>query len=155
MLTTSVLVLASFASAAPVPPAAAPNPHGKAFVGIQSQDEFSLVVGAILPNMPAARAGIAVGDRLLRVGSFEPIDFQQFRAHIQTYRPGATIAVEVQRGGGTPDVPRPSHGDAGPADRDACGTLPADAEQLIARPNASVRTNATPVPRPPRPRCRP
>ncbi len=115
MLTTSVLVLATLAPTAPVPADPVPNPTGKAFLGVMSQDEFSLVVGSVVPNMPAGRAGIAPGDRLLRVGSFEPIDFQQLRARVQTYRPGATIEIEVDRRGSrrtfqvrlaaTPDTP--------------------------------------------------
>lgn len=99
MLTTSVLVLATLAPAAPVPAAPAPNPTGKALLGVMSQDEFSLVVASVLPHMPAGKAGIVAGDRLVRVGAFEPADFKQFRAYLQTYRPGASVEIEVDRSG--------------------------------------------------------
>jgi S1-C subfamily serine protease len=99
VLTASVLVLASFAPAAPIPVEPPPSPTGRAFLGVMSQDGYSLVVGSVLPDMPAAKAGINPGDRLLRVGSFEPADFTQLSAHVQTYRPGATIEVELDRNG--------------------------------------------------------
>ncbi len=100
MLTAPMLILATLAPAvAPVPLAPAPSPTGRAFLGVQSQDGYSLVVGSVLPDMPAAQAGIHSGDRLVRVGSFEPTDFMQLSAHVQTYRPGATIEVEVDRNG--------------------------------------------------------
>jgi S1-C subfamily serine protease len=94
-----LLGLALLAPATPAPVEPPPNANGKAFLGIQSEDSLSLVVGAALPGMPAATAGIRPGDRVLRVGSRVPADFQQLSEHVQTYRPGATIAVEVDRNG--------------------------------------------------------
>lgn len=94
-----VLGLALLAPAAPAPPDPPQNVNGKAFLGIQSEDLGSLVVGAALPGMPAAAAGIRPGDRVLRVGSKVPANFEQLAEHVQTYRPGATIAVEVDRNG--------------------------------------------------------
>lgn len=99
MFTASVLVLASFGPAAPVPAAPPPNPTARAFLGVLAESEFSLVVSSVVADMPAARAGLRPGDRLTRVGSCEPGNFAQFKAHVQTYRPGATVEIEVDRNG--------------------------------------------------------
>ena len=99
MLTAPLLLLASLAPAAPIPLDPTPSPVARAFLGVQSQDGYSLVVGSVVPDMPAARAGIHTGDRLVRVGALEPADFTQLSAHVQTYRPGATVEVEVDRNG--------------------------------------------------------
>lgn len=99
MLTASLLGLAVLAPAVPVPAAPPPSPVAPSFLGVMSQTQSSLVVGQVVPDTPAAKAGLQPGDRLLRVGAFEPGDFDQFRTRIQTYRPGATVEIEVDRNG--------------------------------------------------------
>ncbi|HEX4608691.1 MAG TPA: PDZ domain-containing protein [Urbifossiella sp.] len=100
MFTAPLLVLASLAPAvAPVPAGPQPSPVGRAFLGVRAETDVSLLVSQVVPDMPAAKAGLRAGDRLVRVGSLEPVNFDQFKAHIQTYRPGATVEIEVDRNG--------------------------------------------------------
>jgi len=99
VFTASVLVLASLSPAAPVPLEPAPSPTARAFLGVLAESEVSLVLSQVLADMPAAKAGIRPGDRLVRVGALEPGNFAQFKAHVQTYRPGATVEIEVDRNG--------------------------------------------------------
>jgi S1-C subfamily serine protease len=109
---TPVLLLATLAPAAPIPVEAAPSPVGTPAIGIRA-DTTSCVVTDVYPNMPAGLAGLKAGDRLVRVGSLEPTHFNQVVAHIQTYRPGAVVEVEVDRNGKRESfklrlVPRPA-----------------------------------------------
>lgn len=99
MLGTPVLLLATLVPAAPIPAAAAPNPVGTPVMGIRVDNTGSCVVSEVYPNLPAGKAGVKPGDRLVRVGSLEPTHFNQVVTHVQTYRPGAVLEVEVDRDG--------------------------------------------------------
>jgi serine protease Do len=57
-----------------------------------------LAIERVEPNMPAAKAGLKPGDVLVRVGTLEPREFEQVITHICTFRPGAVVEIEVQRG---------------------------------------------------------
>jgi S1-C subfamily serine protease len=57
-----------------------------------------LGIERVEPNMPAAKAGLKPGDVVVRVGSLEPREFDQLVAHICSFRPGAVVEIEVQRG---------------------------------------------------------
>jgi S1-C subfamily serine protease len=116
VFTSPVLVLATLVPAAPVPVEPAPSPVGTPAIGIRA-DTASCVVTDVFPNLPAGRAGIKPGDRLVRVGTLEPTHFNQVVSHIQTYRPGAVVEVEVDRAGKREAfklrlVPRPADFDA-------------------------------------------
>jgi S1-C subfamily serine protease len=82
---------------APVPKEPAPDPLGRGAIGIQA-DVDSMTITEIYKNMPAEKAGLQRGDRILRVGSLRPQTFAEVVAHISSYRPGAQVEVEVQRG---------------------------------------------------------
>lgn len=82
---------------APVPREAAPDPMARGYIGIRVTPP-GLVVESVEPNMPAAKAGLRSGDVIARVGTLEPQNFDQVVAHITSFRPGAVVEIEVQRG---------------------------------------------------------
>lgn len=94
----AVLGLCGAALAAPVPPGRPPDPLARSAVGIQA-DASNLVVSEVYPNMPAGKAGVRQGDRIVRIGDFRPQKFDDVIAHICSYRPGAQVEFEVDRGG--------------------------------------------------------
>ena len=97
-LTGIACVVASLTFArAPVPPEPAPNPMARGYMGITVQTG-GLMIDRVEPNMPAAKAGLQAGDVLVRVGALEPREFAQEVAHVTSFRPGAVIEIEVQRG---------------------------------------------------------
>ncbi|HXD88898.1 MAG TPA: PDZ domain-containing protein [Urbifossiella sp.] len=101
-LTASVLGLAMLSPVlAPVPAAPKPDPFAKGYLGIYfsgSGPNSTLVIERLEPNQPAAAAGIRPGDVIVRVNELQPRLVQQVIDHVCTFRPGAVIEVEVQRG---------------------------------------------------------
>ena len=86
-----------FLTLAPVPPEKPPDPMARGFLGVSVNDR-SCVLSEVQPNLPAAKAGLRAGDVIVRVGTVEPRDFAEVVAAITSYRAGAVVAVEVQRG---------------------------------------------------------
>ncbi len=82
---------------APVPPEAPPDPLAHGYMGI-TVGTGSLTVERVERGLPADRAGLRSGDVLLRVGTLQPQTFDQVIAHICSFRPGAVVEIEVQRG---------------------------------------------------------
>jgi S1-C subfamily serine protease len=82
---------------APIPPEAKPDPYGRGYLGVWFEGS-SLGIDRVEPNMPGARAGIRKGDLILRVNSFQAQSTDQVIAHVCSFRPGAVIEIEVQRG---------------------------------------------------------
>ena len=98
-LTTYLLGWAALSPVlAPVPPEPAPDPLARAAVGIAA-DQNTLSVTTVYPNMPAGKAGVRTGDKIVRVGTLQPTDFNQVVNHITSYRPGAVVELEVDRAG--------------------------------------------------------
>jgi tetratricopeptide (TPR) repeat protein len=62
-------------------------------------NQNSLVIGTVVPNLPAAKAGVRAGDKIVRVGSLQPNEFNQVVEHVATFRPGARLELEVERNG--------------------------------------------------------
>ena len=58
-----------------------------------------LLVSAVEPHMPAARAGVQVGDIILTVDGQRIVDFQEFSAHIEERNWGSTITLKLLRRG--------------------------------------------------------
>jgi S1-C subfamily serine protease len=83
--------------AGPVPPERPPDPLARSAVGIQA--EPNLAITEVYANMPAGKAGVKVGDKIVRIGSLRPQVFDQVIAHICSYRPGSQVEFEVDRGG--------------------------------------------------------
>jgi tetratricopeptide (TPR) repeat protein len=62
-------------------------------------DANSLIITKVLPDMPAGKAGILVGDKIVRVGSFQPTQFHQVVDHVSTFRAGTFLELEIERNG--------------------------------------------------------
>ncbi len=82
---------------APVPPDARPDPMARGYMGI-TVGTGTLTVERVEPNLPAHKAGLRAGDSIVRVGTLQPTAFDQVIAHITSFRPGAVVEIEVQRG---------------------------------------------------------
>jgi serine protease Do len=96
-ITAILLGALSFDARAPVPPEAMPDPLARGYLGI-TVGTGQLTISSVEPKTPAARAGLRVGDAIVRVGTLEPQSFDQVIAQITSYRPGAVVEIEVQRG---------------------------------------------------------
>jgi membrane-associated protease RseP (regulator of RpoE activity) len=93
----AVVALGGAVLAAPVPAERPPDPLARAAVGIQA--DTNLAITTVYEGMPAARAGVKVGDKIVRIGGLRPQVFDQVIAHICSYRPGSQVEFEVDRGG--------------------------------------------------------
>ncbi len=96
-ITAFLLGSLTFPALAPVPPEAHPDPLARGYMGI-TVGTGSLTIERVEPKLPAAKAGLQSGDVLLRVGTLQPQSFDQVIAHITSFRPGAVVEIEVQRG---------------------------------------------------------
>lgn len=94
---TAILLGGLTYTMAPVPPEAAPDPTARGYMGI-TVGTGSLTIERVEPKLPAAKAGLRAGDVLVRVGTLQPQTFDQVIAHITSFRPGAVVEIEVQRG---------------------------------------------------------
>jgi S1-C subfamily serine protease len=83
---------------APVPPEVKPDPLGRGYMGVWFSNN-SLSIDRVEPNMPGAKAGLRSGDLIVRVNSLHAESTQQVIDHVCSFRPGAIIEMEVQRGG--------------------------------------------------------
>jgi S1-C subfamily serine protease len=101
MFSTSALTACLFSPLmfvlAPIPPEPTPDPMARGYMGITVQTG-GLTIERVEPKLPAAKAGLRSGDVLLRVGTLEPREFEQVVSHICSFRPGAVVEIEVQRG---------------------------------------------------------
>jgi regulator of sigma E protease len=61
------------------------------------------VLGPVTPDGPAARAGLAAGDRVVAINSVAVSDFRQIVEYISA-RPGERVNIEYRRGGATHSV---------------------------------------------------
>jgi len=61
------------------------------------------VLGPVTPDGPAARAGLAAGDRIVAIDSVPVNDFRQIVDYISA-RPGERVNIDYRRGGATHSV---------------------------------------------------
>lgn len=99
MTTLIAIVLGSLTvtTRAPVPPETHPDPLARGYMGI-TVGTGTLTIESVQPKLPADIAGLRSGDAIVRVGTLEPQTFDQVIAHITSFRPGAVVEIEVQRG---------------------------------------------------------
>jgi S1-C subfamily serine protease len=86
----------TFHTRAPVPKEPPPDPMARGYMGITLGQ--GVAINEVAPKMPADKAGLKAGDVIVRVGTLEPQNYEQVVAHICSFRPGAVVEIEVQRG---------------------------------------------------------
>lgn len=93
-----MLMTTALAIAAPVPRFASTDPLAMGYMGIYAADDNSAAVGRVLPNMPAAKAGLQNGDKFIRVGPVsKPRTFDDIRNWIRHQRPGTEVELTISR----------------------------------------------------------
>ena len=98
LTTLAATVLGSLTlTLAPIPPDRKPDPAGRGYLGIWFEGN-TLRIRQVEPNLPGDKAGIRSGDLIVRVNSLHADSTQQVIDHVCSFRPGAVIEMEVQRG---------------------------------------------------------
>jgi S1-C subfamily serine protease len=83
---------------APVPAGPKPDPLGRGYLGVLFVGE-SLTIDRVEPNLPGAKAGLRSADVIVRVNTLQTQSTRQVIEYVCSFRPGAVIEMEVQRGG--------------------------------------------------------
>jgi Do/DeqQ family serine protease len=73
-------------------------------VGFRVQDDQGVVIFRVLPNSPAARAGLRNGDVIKRVNGQAVTKAEQVQQAVEAASVGGNLQVEVSRGGRTTTV---------------------------------------------------
>ena len=92
--------LAALLVIAATPPAGPPDdPRARGYLGVYMdvQDPTALTVNRAEVGTPAEKAGLQPGDRLMRVGRIAPQNFDEMKAHIESFRPGTALRFEIAR----------------------------------------------------------
>jgi S1-C subfamily serine protease len=84
-------------SLAPVPADPKPDPLGRGYLGVYFVGQ-SLSIDRVMPGLPGDKAGLRSGDVIVRVNSLHAQSTKQVIDHVCSFRPGASIEMEVQRG---------------------------------------------------------
>jgi S1-C subfamily serine protease len=73
---------------------------GRPFLGIQlAQDEDGAVVGGVIADTAAAKAGLVEGDKIVKVGETTVASPEDLLAAIGKHAPGDTLALTIEREG--------------------------------------------------------
>jgi S1-C subfamily serine protease len=73
-----------------------------AFIGLSVQDTpEGIAVGSVVPNSPAAKAGLQAGDLLNNVDGTQITDFNSLRTVLFSKHPGDTVTVDYTDGSGS------------------------------------------------------
>lgn len=75
------------------------TPFEQAYLGISSQQEEGLFVVNVAHRSPADKAGMEVGDILLKMDGEVLKDFKQFRQILYSHQVGESVTVEYQHNG--------------------------------------------------------
>ncbi len=70
-----------------------------AAMGLGTPHNDTLIINIVHADMPAGKAGVQVGDRIIRVGSLRPTQFKEVSDYVATFRPGAPFELEIERFG--------------------------------------------------------
>src|SRR5438128_703175 len=74
--------------------------HGFLGIGVApGQDGRGVMVHQVMPDSPAAKAGLKAGDRLMKVGDQEPRDVDAFMKAMDAHKPGDKLMITIQRDG--------------------------------------------------------
>ena len=103
-ITAILLGRLTFHTLAPVPPDADAGPDGPRVHGHHGRHRGTDHRERRARNTRPHKAGLRAGDVIVRVGTLEPQNFDQVVAHICSFRPGAVVEIEVQRGDRAEDV---------------------------------------------------
>ena len=94
------IVVAALYGCARVPPAAGETSVVPGTIGVAVQRSAEgVVVSAVGTGSPAARAGLKVGDRVVRYNGEDVNDVREFERLVLESEPGSVARVEVVRGG--------------------------------------------------------
>jgi S1-C subfamily serine protease len=71
----------------------------KAFLGVEirGEDDGKLVVGNVIPNGPADKAGLKTGDVIVKVGKVEPKDTETLLKVLSESKPGDKLPITIKR----------------------------------------------------------
>jgi S1-C subfamily serine protease len=84
----------------PAPPDVPADPNSKGYLGVQIRADIQtsgIVVVDVVAEGPADRAGLQVGDLVLKAGSYEPKDTDDLIRHVASHRPGQYLLLSIQR----------------------------------------------------------
>ena len=74
-------------------------PGNDPYIGIRGiENSKEAKIGRVLPDSPAAKAGIAVGDLISSVNDIAIADFAGFKAIINDHEPGDELRLKIKRG---------------------------------------------------------
>jgi S1-C subfamily serine protease len=72
---------------------------GPGYLGVgYTEDEGSFLIEEVYENSPAKKAGLMVGDRILKLGGQKPATMDAFVRLIVRTRPGTVLDTEILRG---------------------------------------------------------
>ena len=90
-------------------PLAQRRPKARVFLGVQTslsdeEDAPGLLVGRVLPDSPAAKGGLKVGDLMQKAGDQEFKSQNSITRFLSAKKPGDKITISVLRDGEKVDV---------------------------------------------------
>ena len=81
----------------------------RGYFGVQSDigysSEYGIVITGVNPNSPAAKAGIQVGDVILKLNNQEGISAREMMQQIANTKPNTEVTVTISRLGKLIDLP--------------------------------------------------
>jgi S1-C subfamily serine protease len=78
-------------------PAAA---HARSYIGVKyklQENSRGFLILEVLPDSPAAKAGLKADDVILKIDGTEPTSLKEFREIFGLHKVGDTVTLEIQR----------------------------------------------------------